>query len=67
MHPITDAEDYDLPTAPAVPVKSDRWEGEDEEEPVKVCFFLYFIHMLPNLFVIARLTEFLRAVEVCDG
>nr|CAG4650699.1 EOG090X0OQM [Sida crystallina] len=27
-------EDYDLPPPPVV-VKSDRWEGEDEEEPVK--------------------------------
>nr|CAG4644527.1 EOG090X0OQM [Lepidurus arcticus] len=30
-----DAEAFEPPTAVPVPVKSDRWEGEDEEEPVK--------------------------------
>jgi len=36
---ITDAEDFE-PVAPAAvaPKVSDKWEGEDEEEPVKVFF-----------------------------
>ena len=39
---ITDAEDFE-PVAPAAvaPKISDKWEGEDEEEPVKVIVCLF--------------------------